>query len=134
MVVYSPSESKEKNIGSASDGFFYLLMSVSYGIMKAAFIVEDKSRLTLFNDLAKDRQTVKTLTRKNHMLENVARRALDSMEEEGLVIREGDRYQLTVGGKGLVNKVRELERKGASREGVGESTGKRRIISPRYRT
>jgi|APFre7841882724_1041349.scaffolds.fasta_scaffold25831_2 predicted transcriptional regulator len=102
--------------------------------MKAAFILEDKSRLTLFNDLAKDRQTVKALTRKNHMLENVARRALDSMEEEGLVIREGDRYQLTVEGKGLVNKVRELERKGASREGVGESTGKRRIISPKYRT
>ena len=102
--------------------------------MKAAFILEDKNRLALFNDLAKDRQNVKVLMRKNHMLENAARRALDSMEEEGLVIREGDRYQLTLEGKGLVTRVRELEHKGVSGEGVGESAGKRRIISPRYRT
>lgn len=101
--------------------------------MKATFILEDNNRLALFNDLTKGRQTVKALMRKNHMLENPTRKALDSMEEEGLVIREGDRYQLTNEGKDLIPKIRDLERKGVSGEGVGESAGKRRVISPQYK-
>jgi predicted transcriptional regulator len=116
-----------------SDGFICSRHQIEGVNSKSAFVLEDSNRLALFNDLVKDQQTVRTLIRKNRMPENLARKALDSMEEEGLVIREGDRYQLTIEGKDLVNEVRSLERRGASAEGVGKSIGKRRIAEPRYK-
>jgi predicted transcriptional regulator len=85
--------------------------------MKARLVVQDKIKLALSNDLAKGVQTIRTLMIKNRISHDVVIKALDSMEDEGLVIRVGQKYKLTLKGRTVLNEARKLEQMGAKGRG-----------------
>jgi predicted transcriptional regulator len=100
--------------------------------MNGPSLIHDREKLALCNDLAKGIQTIKTLMRKNRMPRNQVLSSLDSLEEEGLVIRVGEIYKLTIKGRKMINETRKMERLGIPSKGVGSRRGRSRALYPFY--
>ena len=73
--------------------------------MNIEFIQNDKQRLSIFEDLAKEDLSEEDLAGKNHLSLEAVKDALYAMEKEGLVALKGEVHSLTDNGRKLALEI-----------------------------
>ncbi len=73
------------------------------------YIVSDKRRTAIYQDLAKEDQSVEGLARKLRMPEEMVKRELDDLRKKKLVKKLKGKFSLTKMGKGVLDKMRVYE-------------------------
>lgn len=74
--------------------------------MEGGFILSNKFRKMIFDDIVSGDNDIESICRKNHIPKKVARDLVDEMVEMGILEKKGESYHLTEEGKKLAYKLR----------------------------
>jgi len=101
--------------------------------MDIEFIIKDKRRIAVLNDLSVEEPlTLHRLVLKNHIPEGMMRIVIRSMEEKDIITLVEGGYELTEKGRGLIKEVRKLE-KVPPHETSGAREGAQVSIAPDHK-
>jgi predicted transcriptional regulator len=70
--------------------------------MEEGFILANKYRRVIFDELAAGQTDIKRISKKNRIIPRVAQRIIDEFVTEGIVEKKGNAYVFTDEGKKLV--------------------------------
>lgn len=73
--------------------------------MDEGFILANKFRRVIFDELASGETDIKRITKKNRMIPRVAQRVIDEFITGGIVEKKGNTYVFTAEGKKLVETI-----------------------------
>jgi predicted transcriptional regulator len=73
--------------------------------MDEGFILANKFRRVIFDELAAGENDIKRIAKKNRMIPRVAQRIIDEFITGGIVEKKGNRYMFTDEGKKLVETI-----------------------------
>ncbi|KAA0009576.1 MAG: hypothetical protein FE037_05470 [Thermoplasmata archaeon] len=74
--------------------------------MEEGFILSNKFRKMIFDDIASGEKDVKSISRRNHIPLKVAKEIADELVNAGVLEKKEDGYHLTREGEKLVEKLR----------------------------
>ncbi|MBC7080781.1 MAG: hypothetical protein H5T44_00790 [Thermoplasmatales archaeon] len=70
------------------------------------FIISDKIRKTIFLEIASGEKSITRIAKKNRIIENIAKNALNELIEKGIVEEKNGEYTLTDEGIKLYGKLK----------------------------
>ncbi len=73
--------------------------------MDEGFILANKFRRVIFDELAAGETDIKRISKKNRMIPRVAQRIIDEFVKGGIVEKKGNNYVFTNEGKKLVETI-----------------------------
>ncbi|VVB60851.1 Uncharacterised protein [uncultured archaeon] len=73
--------------------------------MDEGFILANKFRRAIFDELVSGETNIKRITKKNRMIPRVAQRIIDEFVIGGIVEKKGNMYMFTAEGKKLVETI-----------------------------
>jgi predicted transcriptional regulator len=73
--------------------------------MDEGFILANKFRRVIFDELVSGETDIKRITKKNRMIPRVAQRVIDEFVTGGIVEKKGNMYVFTTEGKKLVETI-----------------------------
>ena len=73
--------------------------------MDEGFILANKFRRVIFDELVSGETDIKRITKKNRMIPRVAQRIIDEFVSGGIVEKKGNMYVFTTEGKKLVETI-----------------------------
>jgi predicted transcriptional regulator len=73
--------------------------------MDEGFILANKFRRVIFDELVSGETDIKRITKKNRMIPRVAQRVIDEFVTGGIVEKKGNMYVFTAEGKKLVETI-----------------------------
>jgi predicted transcriptional regulator len=73
--------------------------------MDEGFILANKFRRVIFDELVSGENDIKRIAKKNRMIPRVAQRIIDEFVSGGIVEKKGNIYVFTDDGKKLVNTI-----------------------------
>ncbi|MCJ7698233.1 MAG: winged helix-turn-helix domain-containing protein [Thermoplasmata archaeon] len=73
--------------------------------MDEGFILANKFRRVIFDELVSGETDIKRITKKNRMIPRVAQRVIDEFVTGGIVEKKGNTYVFTAEGKKLVETI-----------------------------
>ena len=74
--------------------------------MDEGFILSNKFRRAIFDELASGETSIERIAKKHHIIRNVARRVADDFIGGGILEKKGNRYFLTQEGEKLAVSIR----------------------------
>jgi hypothetical protein len=74
--------------------------------MDEGYILSNKFRRAIFDELASGETSIERIAKKNHIIRSVALRIADDFINGGVLEKKGDSYNLTEDGKKLAQIVR----------------------------
>ena len=84
-------------------------LSFSYRLrfgMEEGFILSNKFRKMIFDDVISGENDINSISRKNHISQKVARELADELVNLGILEKKGEYYYLTKEGEKLAEKLR----------------------------
>ena len=75
-------------------------------VMDEGFILSNKFRRAIFDELASGETNINRIAKKNHIIRNVAIRIADDFINGDILEKKGNRYILTKEGKKLAGNIR----------------------------
>jgi len=74
--------------------------------MDEGFILSNKFRRAIFDELASGETDIDRIAKKHHIIRNVARRVADDFISGGILEKKGNKYLLTKDGEKLAVNIR----------------------------
>ena len=74
--------------------------------MEEGFILSNKFRKMIFDDVISGENDINSISRKNHISQKVARELADELVNLGILEKKGEYYYLTKEGEKLAEKLR----------------------------